>query len=724
LLDDTFRDALPVVFDFLGVPDGANPPPAQMSPEARQRILLGVIRHLVEARAGEGPGVVLVEDLHWLDPSSEVFLENLIEALPGSRTLVVVNFRPEYRASWTKRSYYQQLPLLPLDGRAIAELAVDLLGGDPSLDGLDELLAERTGGNPFFIEEVVQGLIESGALDGDRGAYRLTRSLDELTIPATVHALLAARIDRLPEREKTVLQSAAVIGREFTEPVLEAVTQLGDGELRASLAALRDAEMVFEKTLYPEAEYAFKHALTEEVAYGALLTERRARLHARVAEALEQLYPERLDELAALLASHWEQAGDSTNAGRWNARAAAWAGTHHPVDALRHWRRVRELFAEAQPSDEVAGLRFAACLWILQLGWRFGLEEREIEEVFKEARELAGDDKSSQALAFLAHGIAVGMTGDIGRAGELVVASERLAEEAGNRAVAACSGAAFWLYLEGRIPEAIAETERVMPNFDEDPVIGREVLGFSPYLWSVMWLGCTLLPEAGRIAEARRMHERVLALSREHDDFEVLGWAETNYTTLADACGDGSDGLEHVRRGVDTAERLGAPFSRLAAYQQMAGLHGVREEWEECEGWATRALQLIESTRTGVPYRGYVLGLLAKAVLARGDVARAAELAEQAVDETVRIGTRGFEARTRLVLGQVRDAQQKENEARREKRAALVLARECGTPIVEGRAHEALGELAEALAIYRKHGATGHERRVLGMLEQVPAQPG
>ncbi len=440
LLDESFRDALPVVFDFLGVPDPDRPLPAQMSPEARQRALFGVVRHLVEARAGAGPGVLLVEDLHWLDPGSEAFLENLVESLPGSRTLLVVNFRPEYHAAWTQKSYYQQLPLLPLGAEAIAELTRDLLGDDPSLDGLDDLLAGRTGGNPFFIEEAVQALVESGALAGERGAYRLTRSVDEIAIPATVQAVLAARIDRLPQREKTVLQSASVIGHEFGEPVLRVVTGLPEHELAESLGMLRDAELVYEKTFYPDAEYAFKHPLTEEVAYHSQLGERRARVHAAVAGAIEELYPDRLDELAALLANHWEQAHDPLAAARWSARAAAWAGQLHPADALSHWHRVHAQLSGEEDSEEVRGLRFASCLWILQLGWRFGLEEREIEDVFEEARELAEDD-SSMSLVFLAHGIAVGMAGDIVRAAELVDHCARARGAWGQRGGPALRGA-------------------------------------------------------------------------------------------------------------------------------------------------------------------------------------------------------------------------------------------------------------------------------------------
>ncbi|MEA2404678.1 MAG: hypothetical protein QOE08_1325, partial [Thermoleophilaceae bacterium] len=186
LLDDEFRDALPVVFDFLGIPDPDRPVPDGMGPQARQRALFAALRRLVHARAGEGPGLLVVEDLHWLDPGSDEFLRNLVESMPGARTMLVVNFRPEYRAHWMQKSYFQQLPLVPLGAAAVADLVEALLGRDPSLDGVAELIAARTGGNPFFVEEVVQGLIESGTLVGCQGAYKLARSIEEIEIPATV----------------------------------------------------------------------------------------------------------------------------------------------------------------------------------------------------------------------------------------------------------------------------------------------------------------------------------------------------------------------------------------------------------------------------------------------------------------------------------------------------------------------------------------------------------
>ena len=226
-----------------------------------------------------------------------------------------------------RKSYYQQLPLAPLGTQAMGELLADLMGRDASLSVLAERIAERASGNPFFAEELVQSLAEVGGLEGSRGAYRLTRAVDELELPATVQAVLSARIDRLAEREKRLLQTASVIGKELSEAVLRRVAELPEADLQAALASLTEAEFLYPKALFPEAEYAFRHPLTQEVAYHSQLGERRRRVHASVARALEEVHAESPDEHAALVAHHWESAGEALEAARWHRRAAEWAGS-------------------------------------------------------------------------------------------------------------------------------------------------------------------------------------------------------------------------------------------------------------------------------------------------------------------------------------------------------------------------------------------------------------
>src|SRR5439155_17804028 len=237
LLDESFGEDLPLIFDFLAVPDPERPSP-RMDPEARQRQVLGLTKRLVRAQSAREPGVTLFEDLHWLDPASEAFVANHVEASQGTRGLTILNFRPEYQAPWMSKSYYRQIALAPLGPEAIEELLRDLLGSDPSLDGLPHVVRARTAGNPFFIEEVVQSLVEAGSLEGERGAYRLVRPVEDAAVPASVKAVLSARIDRLSAREKAVVQAAAVIGKEFPQPVLEGVVDLAPEELEDALRSL------------------------------------------------------------------------------------------------------------------------------------------------------------------------------------------------------------------------------------------------------------------------------------------------------------------------------------------------------------------------------------------------------------------------------------------------------------------------------------------------------
>ena len=222
---------LELIYDFLGVraPDA---PEIPMKGDARNRRLRDLVRRLVQATNRE-PSVVLVEDLQWVDPASAVFLETLVEAVPGSGGLVVATFRPEYRASWMSGSHYRQIPLAALPQDALDALLGELLGPDRSLDGLSELISERTGGNPLYVEEIVRELDESGTLDGERGAYRMAREIDELPVPPTVQAIIAARIDRLPPEAKVTLQTAAAIGSETSRELLAQVVDLDEDALDA-----------------------------------------------------------------------------------------------------------------------------------------------------------------------------------------------------------------------------------------------------------------------------------------------------------------------------------------------------------------------------------------------------------------------------------------------------------------------------------------------------------
>jgi class 3 adenylate cyclase/tetratricopeptide (TPR) repeat protein len=270
-------------------------------PQRRQRTLEAVKRLLLRESQVQ-PLLVVIEDLHWIDGETQALLDNLVDSLGSFRMLLLVNYRPEYEQRWGKKSYYTQLRLERLRPESTSELLHALLGGAPGLEPLNQMLRRR--GNPFFLEETVRTLVETKALEGERGAYRLVRPVQSLQIPATVQTMLAARIDRLPVEEKQLLQAASVIGKDVPSVILAPLAGLSAEALRRGLGHLQEAEFLYETCLFPDPEYTFKHALTHEVTYGNLLQDRRRTLHARIVETIERLYPDRLPEQVERLAHH------------------------------------------------------------------------------------------------------------------------------------------------------------------------------------------------------------------------------------------------------------------------------------------------------------------------------------------------------------------------------------------------------------------------------------
>jgi len=302
-LDETLQDAVaPSLWLLDAVPEDS--PFLRVDPAERRRQTLAAAKRILLRESQVQPLLLVFEDLHWIDGETQAFLDNLLESLPAAPVLLAVNYRPEYRHSWGAKSCYRQLRVDPLPPQSAHDLLLGLLGNDPSVASLKPLLAERTQGNPLFLEESVRTLVETGALVGARGAYRLDRDLYAIRVPATVQAILAARIDRLDPADKRLLQAAAVIGTDVPFALLQAVADFDEAALRQGLARLQAAEFVYESRLFPELEYAFKHALTHEVAYGGVLQDRRQALHARIVEAIERLYADRLAEQVELLAHH------------------------------------------------------------------------------------------------------------------------------------------------------------------------------------------------------------------------------------------------------------------------------------------------------------------------------------------------------------------------------------------------------------------------------------
>jgi class 3 adenylate cyclase/tetratricopeptide (TPR) repeat protein len=293
----------------------------RLDPPQRRHRTLDAVKRLLLRESQVQPLILLFEDLHWIDAETQALLDSLVESLPTARLLLLANYRPEYQHRWGSKTYYRQLRIDPLPAASADDLLTGLLGTDRSLDALKRTLIERTEGNPLFLEESVRTLVETKALIGERGAYRLTEDARTIQVPASVQAILAARIDRLAPEDKRLLQAAAVIGKDVPFALLLAIAELAEEDTRRGLAHLQAAEFLYETSLVPDVEYTFKHALTHDVAYGSLLQERRQLLHTRIVQAIERLYPERLVEHVEALAHHALRAQASDKAWRYARQA-------------------------------------------------------------------------------------------------------------------------------------------------------------------------------------------------------------------------------------------------------------------------------------------------------------------------------------------------------------------------------------------------------------------
>ena len=309
ILDRALEDTLPYLFALLRIVEGDDPL-AQMDGQVKKRRMLEAIKRILLRESLNQPLMVIFEDLHWIDEQTQELLNLLADSIATAKILLLVNYRPEYSHQWGSKTYYTQLRLDPLGKESAYEMLGALLGDDVEMAQLKRLIIERTEGTPFFMEETVQALFEDGVLQRN-GSVKLTRPPAELKIPPTVQGILAARIDRLPSAAKDLLQALAVIGREFPLSLIRAVVPKSDDELDRLLNALQLGEFVYEQPSVGDAEYTFKHALTQEVAYNSVLVERRRQLHECIGAALETLYGGSLDDHLAELAHHYSRSANA-----------------------------------------------------------------------------------------------------------------------------------------------------------------------------------------------------------------------------------------------------------------------------------------------------------------------------------------------------------------------------------------------------------------------------
>ncbi len=644
-----------LVHDFLGLTsDDARAAPR--NPQVRRARLLDIVRSMVQQIASTHV-ILIIEDLHWLDEGSEEFISVLVDALAGTRMLLLLNYRPTYRCPWLHVPHFDQLELGELPATEMDALVAELVAPLTDLPAVCRLVSRRAGGNPFFAEELVRTLAESKLLGGV-GAGLPAGGLEALeqALPATVQAVVGARLDRLGEPEKTLLQMCAIIGKDIPLAVLEHVASPLAREIQRGLDGLCDAGLILPQPSDGGRRFAFRHPLIQEVAYNTQLKVRRSQVHSSVALAMESYYREQLDENSGLIAYHYEAAGRHVEAALYASRAAKWVGSTNPALAIRHWQKTRALLEGQQRSAEVDRLRALAGGRIVYLGWREGLGIEEVNDLIAEAQDLASeaDERLPQLLLF-AQGRMLQASG--GPADAYVESLQRAlamkmpAGDEGRPATLnlALSQAYLW---SGSLAEGLAANTIASQGLERIGSFDREFIGFSVEHWALS-IRIRLLGRLGRFDEARACLDRMRAEQDAWSDPVIGQIAHYVNVDLAWAMQDPSLLGRHATEVALIAQKHPSPYSRVIAMACQGLAEQTLGEWTRAKQNCLGALALVRETRAAVDFEAEALASLCECHLHLAEFAEALQVARDTIELSRRRTNRIAECRGLIAAGAV-----------------------------------------------------------------------
>ncbi len=699
-LDEALKTTLPVFLGLFDVPV-QDPGWQAVDPVQRRRRILDAVTALLIRESQVQPLAVVLEDLHWIDTESQSFLDRLVKTLPTRRLLLLVSHRPSYQHGWAEDGSYQQVDVDALSPGSVDDLLVILLGDDVTLEPLKRALIERTEGNPLFLEESVRTLVETKILTGERGAYRLAKSAHRIEVPASVQAILAARIDRLPPEEKALLQAAAAIGKDVPYALLQRVAQLSEEAVRRYVANLRAAEFLYDAASLPELAYTFKHALTHEVVYRGLLHAQRRALHARIAEAIEVFDPSRLPQHGDRLAHHsflgglWPQAVAYLGQAGERALAVAAYGPavslfEQALAALQHLPERPD--TRTQAVDLHLNLRHA-----LQVTGELDRAGKHLEEAERLAE--GGDDQVQLArvLAFLAQYSR--LKGDLARAAELGERASAIAEGFGDPALRVLANGMLGAVYDSRGDyRKAAEILRACAG-PSDTLLhpGRGVAGVVPVFWRPYLVSC--LVQLGEFSEAIGYADAGLRLAEAVDYQYGLLFAYLGLGTLALGKGDGVQAVAWLERGVALARTLKLPLALQVLASSLGAAYSL-------SGRPREAIPLLaEGSRATVSMKrleghSLLLAWLAEAYVLVGRIEEATTTVRQALQFAQETGERGHEAYALYLMGKIASCAVPVNVAAAETTYyhGLALAEELSMRPLVAHCHLGLGKL------YRRTG--------------------
>jgi tetratricopeptide (TPR) repeat protein len=694
--DGRLDDMLPPLYEVLSL-KVEDEEYQKLEPRKRRERIFEAVKRLLVSQSRIKPMVLVLEDLQWIDRTSEEFFSHFIDGIAASRVLLITLHRPEYAPEWADKPCYRRMRVDQLPLRKSADLVASILTEGKVGEELRDFIIGRASGNPLFIEELTHGLLENGSIVKSEDRFVLSPDTSDIEVPDTIQDIIAARLDHLEGNLKGLIQVASVIGREFAFNLLEAITSVQE-ELKTSLDNLQGLELIYEKSLFPELEYVFKHALTQEVAYASLLLKKRKEIHERIGLAIESIYADRLEEHYEVLAYHFSRSDNMEKALQYLKLSGQKAVSNYSNwEAFRFYKQAIRLMDNLPETAERKREKLELCLSTWRPAVMMNYPKGSIA-ILGEAERLAeelGDEKSLISV-YRRFALYYSLKGDnlLG-----VEYSERcldLAEEIGSADTMAriANMICNVYFVLGHVSKVADNSRRGLQIIERQAKQGDlYAAGFNLYSELSGWYGLSLT-YLGELEEARMVLDKGLRNALEIDDRYGLGWMEYMRFALSYWLGDGEYAVAHARRGInyfaetDIGFLVGVVWSILGVGYFFLGEHEAANEH------ARKGVEV--QTEEGIPVMlPVVYSNLALVQSASGDMKGALESAERSLGLSKKYHTRLYEVSARMMLGRILGEAEPEDlgDAERHIGHALSMAEEMRLKPSMAQGHLFLGEL-------------------------------
>jgi len=695
-LDEKLQGILTPLHDILSlkVEDEAY---LKLEPKQRRERIFEGLRNLFVRESQNRPLVLVIEDLHWIDKTSEEYLDYLIGWLASTRILLILLHRFEYTHRWGSKSYFNRIGLDQLSLKSSAELVEAILERGEVAPELRELILNRASGNPLFMEELTYTLLENGSIQRKDNQYILNRKPSDIQIPDTIQGIIAARIDRLEENLKKIMQVASVIGREFAFRILQAISGT-KGELKTYLLNLQGLEFIYEKSLFPELEYIFKHALTQEVAYNSLLLKRRKEIHEKIGKAIEELFTTRLEEFYEMLAYHYSRSDSLEKAFQYLLLSAGKATRNNSLwEALRFYKESLMMLKGMPEADRNKKERLGVILLMAPILRNLGFPE-DPTEIFQDGERLCKEfeDKRSMARIYSYKGMYYTFKGNLTLGRSYMEQSLSEAEKASDLDI--LGPLAYGLFVnyivQGNYIRIADNAPRIIRQVEETHR-EYEDFGTPANLYATLQCQCgSSLMALGRIEMGEDLCKKAISFACEVGHLFSIGVAEMLYGFSAAWIGKGEKALEHLQRSVENFEKSQGTLFAPGVWSHIGLAHYFIGNIPKALEYLEKALkmQVASGLPFWMPFHHVGLSIVH---LELNDLTKALFHAEEAINYAKKNKERHWEALSLLQLGMVgwKSQKIKIDEAEQHIRQGIRIVNELGMKPFEMVGYLYLGEL-------------------------------